>query len=123
MMSMSLPGLVVEMLIPSTFEGLVWWGMGGGLARAVGKQLDQDIQGGEWFTGLPVWAQSFVKRGLDFLHHWWVGALLMLYGSGWLPQYPIQVYWIGAGVFVDDLPDLFKRVRAMLSTIATYMGE
>ena len=108
----------IESLVPTSFEALVWWGIGGGLARSFGKQLDQDIQEGAWFAEQSPWVQNLVKRLLNFLHHWWGGALIMLYGPTYLPQWPVQVYWFGAGIFVDDLPDLYVRVKEMKAVIA-----
>jgi hypothetical protein len=91
--------------VPDTFEAAVWLGIGLLFARAFGKRLDQDIQASPWFKQLRPWEKWILKHSLDFLHHWWIGALIMLY-------IPIPIaYWFGAGIFLDDLPDIPKRVK------------
>lgn len=87
------------------FQG-VWFGIGLTFGRCVGKGLDHTIQQSDWFKSLGVVGKWFVKFMLDFLHHWWIGALLMIY----FPQYP-EVYWFGMGLVVDDLPDIPNRIR------------
>ena len=117
----SLIAALVQKLVPSTFEQFIWWGIGGGLARSFGKQLDYDIKKGEWYKSLSPVMQNIVARLLDFTHHWWVGGLVMLYG---LPNVSVDIsYWLGAGIFVDDLPDLYKRIDEMIKTIAKYLGK
>jgi len=91
--------------LPPDFEMVVWFGIGITFARAFGKKFDREVQQSPWFKELKGWQRWMVKRSLDFLHHWWVGALLILYAP-----YP-QLAWAGAGIFVDDLPDLPRRVR------------
>ena len=93
--------------IPETFEAAVWFALGIQFGRSFGKQLDQGIQGEDWFKALPKWEREVIKRLLDFTHHWWMGALLMLYA-------PPFWYWFGAGLFVDDLPDIPNRVKSIL---------
>lgn len=108
-------------LIPGNFEQFLWWGIGGSFARAFGKKLDYEIQRGPRFEELPLWQQCIVKRMLDFMHHWWVGGLFMQYGIYGVD--PTISYWFGAGVLVDDLPDLYKRISYMIKTIAKYLGK
>ena len=92
---------------PADFESAVWLAIGITFARAFGKRFDRDIQASAWFKGLEAWQKWIAKRSLDFMHHWWMGALIMLYCP--LPQ----AYWFGAGLFLDDLPDVPRRVRGI----------
>jgi len=92
-------------VIPVTFEQFVWLGIGLCFARGFGKRFDEDIKNSEWFKKLNGWKRWIVERLLDFTHHWWVGALLMLYSP-----YP-QLYWFGVGIFLDDIPDIPRRLR------------
>ncbi len=96
----------MEIIIPTptTLLGVVWFLLGIQFGRSFGKKLDQDIQAGEWFKALDQWQQWILKRALDFFHHWWIGALMVLY----LPQYQ-EVVWFGWGLIVDDLPDIPRR--------------
>ncbi|MEM3737546.1 MAG: hypothetical protein QXJ75_05635 [Candidatus Bathyarchaeia archaeon] len=91
--------------IPATFEDTVWLAFGFTFARAFGKRFDQDVQNSEWFKCLKNWQRWLVQRLLDFTHHWQWGALLMLYAP-WT-----TVYWFGVGVFLDDIPDIPRRVK------------
>ena len=109
-------------LIPSTRIQIGWWLIGGGFARAFGKKLDYDIQQTVWFKELGPNTKNLVKRLLNFLHHWWLGWILMDYISKAVP-FETELYWFGAGVLVDDLPDLVLRLKEMVGTILGYMSE
>ena len=98
--------------LPPNFLCWVWFAIGINFGRAFGKRLDQEIQASEWFRGKSKVARWVLKRLLDAIHHWWIGALLMCY----FPQVP-EIYWFGAGLFVDDLPDIPKRARELLSDL------
>ena len=100
-MSLSVP-------IPGTFEAAVWFALGIQFGRSFGKKLDQEVQAQAWFKAWPAWAQAAGKRILDFTHHWWVGALIMLYAPGFW-------YWFGAGLLIDDLPDVPARFKKLLN--------
>jgi hypothetical protein len=56
-------------------------------------------------TKHSTWQQWFVIRVLDVTHHWWMGALLMMY------IVTPEIFWFGAGLFVDDLPDVPRRLK------------
>ena len=98
--------------IPPDFLSWVWFGIGLNFGRAFGKRIDQEIQTTEWFKNKPTWLRWIIKRLLDFLHHWWVGALLMCY----FPNIP-EIYWFGAGLLTDDLPDIPRRAKELLADI------
>ena len=99
-----------ELPFPVSFAQIIWLGVGLTFGRAFGKQLDRQIQGSAWFLGLaPLW-QNILRRLLDFLHHWWIGALLMLYFCEFE-----AVYWFGYGLLLDDIPDVPARLKDQLS--------
>lgn len=100
---------LVELPFPVSFAQIVWLGVGLTFGRAFGKQLDQEIQASAWFKGLGGLQQNLVRRLLDFLHHWWMGALLMLYFGG-----VEAVYWFGYGLLLDDVPDMPARLKKYL---------
>lgn len=112
----------IQTLVPGNSVELGWWAIGGGFARAFGKQLDYDIQQSPWFTGADPFTRNFTKRLLDFTHHWWLGWILMEYISPTVP-FTVELYWFGAGVLVDDLPDLVLRVKEMVGTVLKYTSE
>lgn len=101
--------------VPSNFEQLLWLFMGAFFARAFGKKLDYNIQH-KWppFKSLGFFEQWFIKACLDFLHHWWIGALMGYYGQ-YIPYASIvtPVIWFGWGIFYDDLPDLKRRITEL----------
>jgi hypothetical protein len=99
--------------IPTTFEGAVWLAIGVTFGRAFGKKVDWDVINSDWFKALPSTQQNIVSRLLDFLHHWWAGALLMLYIPGAIP------YWFGAGLLLDDLPDVPERLGKLVNGYLT----
>jgi len=99
--------LSLTLPVPATFAQAVWALLGIQFGRSFGKKLDQGIQASAWFKSRhPLW-QSLLKRVLDCLHHWWIGALLMIYVPG-------DAYWFGLGLLIDDLPDVPRRFKGIL---------
>jgi len=103
--------MTVNVPVPSNLLEVTWFLIGFTFARAF-KRFDYDLQESTWFKtrgGLTRW---ILRRLMDFFHHFWVGLLLMCYA--WRPE----VYWFGAGIFVDDLPDLPRRLKKLF-----FVGE
>jgi len=101
-------GLIIP--VPTTFLEWVFFALGINFGRAFGKRLDLEIQSTQWFRKKPVWLRWILKRLLDAIHHWYIGALLMIY----FPNVP-ELYWFGTGLFVDDLPDIPRRAKILLA--------
>jgi len=99
----------VSIPVPSTLLEATWFALGLCFGRSFGKRLDYYVQQSEWYEGLEPWQRWLVKSALNLLHHWWVGLLLMVY----VAHVP-ELYWFGAGLLVDDLPDIPARVRKYL---------
>jgi len=76
------------------------------------------VQVTTWFAKRSVGTKWLLRRLLDALHHWWIGALLMLYFSS-IPE----IYWLGVGLFVDDLPDIPRRAQEIWSEMKTLAGK
>jgi len=91
--------------VPTSFCDWVWFGIGFCFARGFGKRLDQEIQASRWFRRRGKLTRWILRRLLDFLHHWWIGALLMCYAPC------SEVFWFGCGMFLDDLPDIPRRIK------------
>jgi len=110
---------VIELPIPKTFLELFWLALGIVFGRAFGKQLDHDIQQVEEFKKLPRWLRWIIKRLLDFTHHWWIGGIIMISYDAveifYFGRLPVCPFWFGYGLFIDDIPDVPKRVRDMLN--------
>jgi hypothetical protein len=102
--------LVFELTIPfpDTMLEWAWFCIGITFGRSFGKRLDQDIQESDWFKTLNPGVQWILKRSLDFLHHWWMGALLVIYAYK-LPQAQVEAAWFGWGLLISDLPDIPRR--------------
>ena len=81
---------------------MTWTIIGFMFGRSFGKQLDHTIMDDPFIKSLrPVW-QWLIGAILNFLHHFWIGLLLMVYYPNTL------LYWIGFGLFIDDIPDIPK---------------
>lgn len=111
---------------PGNEKDFLWFALGIQFGRSFGKKLDYEIQQGEWFNKQKPWAQGIIKRVLDFTHHWWVGYILWIYATtiaAWLgqPRLTNEILWFGVGLLVDDLPDLYKRIKEGLKNIQDYM--
>ncbi len=115
-MSISIP-------IPENFLQSVWLALGIQFGRCFGKKLDYDIQNSEWFKQQHPLTQGIIKRLLDFTHHWWIGALLMIYITNPLIVLGLtfnldkEFYWFGAGLLLDDLPDIPQRLSKAVKII------
>ena len=101
----------------SSPELFIWLMIGATFGRGFGKRLDQDIQASEWFKCKPYWMRWILKRILDVTHHWWIGAIIGLYAA-----YP-QAQAFGWGLFLDDLPDLYKRLRDIITSMKEYLHK
>lgn len=88
---------------PETLFGMTWTIIGFMFGRSFGKQLDHTLMEDPFIKNLrPVW-QWLMGAILNFFHHFWIGLLLMVYfPDTWL-------YWVGFGLFIDDIPDVPKR--------------
>ena len=101
-------------MLPTNLEQLTWFLIGFTLARAFGKQCDQTIKSTDWFKRRSKVAKWLIASLLDFLHHFWIGLLLMTYAqqiANAIGISPDAVFWFGYGVLVDDLPDIPRRYR------------
>lgn len=113
---------------PSNEKDFLWFALGLQFGRSFGKKLDHEIQQSEWFQTQPPWAQSIIKRVLDFTHHWWVGYILWCYAAAiaaWIgqPYLVNEIFWFGIGLLVDDLPDLYNRIKEGILNIKAYMKK
>lgn len=103
----------LQVPIPTTFEQIFWTSLGLMFGRVLGKKLDYEIQQTEWYKKLSVLQKNIFKRSLDLMHHWWVGAFIMLYIPTITVPFTttvIPLFWFGAGLLLDDLPDVPKRL-------------
>jgi len=112
---------------PSNEKDLLWFALGLQFGRSFGKKLDYDVQQSEWFERRNPVEKGIIKRTLDFTHHWWAGYILWVYASTiaiWVgqPRLTNEILWFGVGLLVDDLPDLYKRIREGIKNIQAYMN-
>lgn len=100
---------------PSNLIMVTWALIGFFYARAFGKKIDYEIQQTPTYQNLNPFIKYIVNCLLDATHHLWIGLLIMIrfgpeeiiYHLGW----PLMPYWIGWGIFIDDLPDVPGRFR------------
>lgn len=112
--------MIIQIPEPETLLQLTWFIIGILFSRAFGKQIDQQIQNSEWFKAQRGPIQELVRRICDFLHHFWVGLLLIVYApqiAAKLVIDPEMVYWFGAGLVVDDIPDMPRRFLKYFSKL------
>ena len=118
---MDLLGCIVDMVTPTSLEMLVWELLAFSCSLLFFKELDFMVQQTEWFKGYieetptltGILRLRVVRLVLDLSHHWYVGLFLNMYTD-------IAVLnWVGAGIFVADIPDFIRRVVDMMA----YMGQ
>lgn len=102
--------------IPANNLEIFWVLLGIQFGGSFGSKLDQEIQESEWFKALDPWKAGFIKRLLDFLHHWWVGGFLWLYSEQvavklGLVNYSTEVMFFGLGILIDDVRDVKNLKR------------
>lgn len=102
--------------IPQDNFQIIWLLIGMTFGRAFGKKFDHSMQTTEFFIKQGPLAQWFLKSLLDFLHHWWIGALIWHYAHiitklFFWPSLLLEVTWFGIGIFIDDIRD-FRHVLA-----------
>jgi hypothetical protein len=74
------------------------------------------MQQTDWFKSLDPWSQGFLKRIMDFFHHWWMGAFLWLYAEPisirlGLMNYSTEILFFGYGILIDDIRDIDNLKR------------
>lgn len=108
--------LDISIPTPQTLEQATWFVIGFLFARAFGKKLDYELQDTEWFKKQHGLVQWIIKRSLDFLHHFWIGLLIVLYAEqlvGFIGLAdPAPLIWFAYGLILDDLPDIPARFQA-----------
>ena len=105
--------MVIQLPAPETLLQTTWVIIGFMFGRAFGKQLDQTIQETDWYKSLGLIWQKIVSSSLDFLHHFEIGLLLMVYFSH-IPE----LYFFGMGLFIDDLPDIPARFKKWFDSVS-----
>jgi hypothetical protein len=86
--------------------------------HSFGSRLDQDIQSADYFKNLPSWLRWIIKHLLDFLHHWWIGAILWVYAVGiaayfGYPWFTTEILFFGLGLMIDDIRDIENLKRRL----------
>ena len=105
--------------LPDTWLEATWFLIGFMLGRA-GAQIDYVVKQSQWFTQLPSTQQKFAEMGLNFLHHFWIGMLLMVYA---IDPIKTEMYWFGVGLFVDDMPDIPARFAKWFKYLAEKLSS
>lgn len=101
---------MITLPTPENLVQITWLFIGFMFGRAFGKQLDQEVQNSQWFKNRHPLCQWIIKRCLDFLHHFWIGLLIMIYVCDpCISTIDNEAYWFGYGLFLDDVPDIPKR--------------
>ncbi len=115
---------MIELPIPSTLLQISWLLIGFTFARAFGKNLDQIVKSSGFFKKQNSVAQWLLSALLDFLHHFWVGLLLMSYAGQVAALIPVEsdvLYFYGLGMFLDDLPDVPRRFQKYFKGLTEYL--
>lgn len=116
---------VVPIPIPATAEQWYWLLVALSFSRGFTKQLDQSLQETKWFQRRHKFWAELLKRSMDAFHHWWAGLGLWLYAdtfAAWLIVSADVLRWIGAGVFLDDVPDFVRYVK-MARQLLKYLKD
>ena len=102
--------------IPNGNRAILWFFLGMQFGHSFGSRLDQEVQAADSFRNLPGWLQGIIRRLLDFLHHWWIGAILWVYAVGiaaylGFPWFTTEILFFGLGLMIDDIRDIDNLKR------------
>jgi hypothetical protein len=115
---------MIELPIPSTLLQITWLLIGFTFGRAFGKNLDQSFKASDFYKNQNLTVQWLISGLLDFLHHFWVGLLLMVYAGQVTALLPIEadaLTFFGLGLFIDDLPDVPRRFQKYFKGLTEYL--
>ncbi len=115
---------MLEIPVPSTLLQITWLLIGFTFARAFGKNLDQSVKASVFFHNQGCVVQWVLAGLLNWLHHFWVGLLLMVYAGPAAAVFPVNseaLYFFGLGMFIDDLPDIPRRFRKYFQGFTEYL--
>ncbi len=110
----------LELPVPSTLLQVTWLLVGFTFSRAFAKNLDRSVQETTLFKAQGKFAQTLIKNLLNFLHHFWIGLLLIVYSApiaSPLRFSPDIITFFGLGLFLDDLPDIPQRFRKYFQSL------
>lgn len=103
--------------VPQTLFELTWVLIGMQLGKSMGTINQSGMGVDEYITAhgkLRGWGKFVVDRVLHFVHHYWLGLLLIIYD---LPLLELQ--WLGLGLFLEDGSyHLYDFLKGKLSNIS-----
>ena len=96
---------VPKTLFEWTFA-VIGWQLGNAFSKQDSVGLDEALMASTFFGKCKGFAKFLVKRLLHFLHHYWIGLLLMVFCLPVNWPNPLwwqgALYWLGYGMFVED---------------------
>jgi hypothetical protein len=110
---------LVKLPLPDTLLQITWLLISFTFGRAFAKSLDQSLQQTDAFKKQNKFMQVLAKNGMNFLHHFWMGLVLMVYAADLAAILGISghvVLFFGLGLFIDDLPDVSARFKKYFSS-------
>jgi hypothetical protein len=96
---------------PTTLIEITWFLIGITFARGFGKKFDLTIKATAWYKSLSPIPKWLIESLLNSTHHFWIGLLLMIYITR------PEIYWLGAGIAVDDIPDIPRRFQGYFKNL------
>jgi len=111
--------------VPEIPVEVVFLLLGSQFGRSFGKQLDEAIKYSPWFEALKLSSLLqdqitvfLLPRLLDFLHHGWIGALIMI-------QYPAPswLFWFSFDLMLDDCKDIPRQIQEFFNLSSVYTEE
>ena len=101
----------IELLpVPKTlFEftfAVIGWQLGNAFSKHDNIGFDEALMAEGFWSKVGGFAKFLVKRTLHFLHHYWMGLLLMVFCVPVNWPNPLwwqgALYWLGYGLFIED---------------------
>ena len=116
-MSLDINQFISMLPVPATLFEITWTLIGvqfGNTFSKVGNNggMDEYIKEHGKFKGF---AKYIVENTLNFLHHWEIGLILIIY-----PMPYMEIKWFGLGLLIDDgLYEFYKPIKKLRERLST----
>lgn len=114
----------VAVPVPTTFDQIIFAAIGWQAGSTIGDKIDDAMKDTQSYKKLGGISKSIVDMLLAFIHHWMLGALIMIYVTRfgfpvWWVFQTSDIFWFGVGLFAQDAKDIPLKYTALLGKQTT----
>lgn len=114
----------VAVPVPTTFDQIIFAAIGWQAGSTIGDKIDEAMKETKFYKSLGGASKLIADSLLAFIHHWMLGALIMIYVTRFgFPAYSIfqtsDIFWFAVGLFAQDAKDIPLKYVAFLGRQTT----